>query len=171
MSACEVCKEREATVHLTQVVEGAIKKLHLCEECAARSGIDVQGPISINDILLGLGVVQKEPAAAPAAEKVCPRCHMRRTDFKKTGRFGCGVCYEAFAEELPPLLKAMHRSEQHVGKVPEAESTRFRASQELTRLEDELKKAVAGERFEEAAHLRDRIAICRARLSADRGNG
>ena len=169
MSTCEVCKEREATVHLTQVVDGTIKKLHLCEECAAKSGIDVQGPISINDILLGLGVVQKEPAAVPAAEKVCPRCHMRRTDFKKTGRFGCGACYDTFAEELPPLLKAMHRSEQHVGKVPEAESLRFRASQELGRLEEELRKAVAEERFEDAAHTRDRITICRARLAADRG--
>ena len=169
MSTCEVCKEREATVHLTQVVDGSIKKLHLCEECATKSGIDVQGPISINDILLGLGVVQKEPAAAPPAERICPRCHMRRTDFKKTGRFGCGSCYEAFAEELPPLLKAMHRSEQHTGKVPESERARYHASQELLRLEDDLKKAIAGERFEEAAHLRDRITICRARLSADRG--
>ena len=68
-----------------------------------------------------------------------------------------------------PLLKAMHRSEQHVGKVPESESTRFRASQELGRLEEELKKAVGEERFEDAAHVRDRITICRARLAADRG--
>ena len=169
MSTCEICKEREATVHLTQVVDGSIKKLHLCEECAAKTGIDVQGPISINDILLGLGVVSKEPAAAPGVERSCPRCHMRRTDFKKTGRFGCGVCYEAFAEELPPLLKAMHRSEQHVGKVPESERTRFRASQELTRLEEDLQRAVTQERFEDAAHLRDRIVICRAQLAADQG--
>ena len=74
-----------------------------------------------------------------------------------------------FAEELPPLLKAMHRSEQHVGKVPEAEITRFRASQELVRLEEELRKAVAEERFEDAAQARDRLTICRARLAADRG--
>lgn len=170
MSTCEVCKEREATVHLTQVVDGAIRKLHLCDECAGKSGIDVHGPISINDILLGLGVVKKDAALA-GSERSCPRCHMRRTDFKKTGRFGCAVCYEAFAEELPPLLKAMHRSELHAGKVPQAEATRHRASQELERLEGDLRKAISSEQFEEAARLRDRIAVCRAQLSAARGGG
>ena len=118
---CEICKEHEATVHLTQVVDGAIRKLHLCEECAAKSGFDVHGPISITDILLGMGM-QKEAAGA-APERSCSRCHMRRTDFKKTGRFGCAECYEAFIDELPPLLKAMHRSDRHVGKVPLRETT------------------------------------------------
>ena len=56
---CELCKEREATVHLTQVMDGAIKKLHLCEDCAAKSGVDVNGPLSISDILLGLGVAKE----------------------------------------------------------------------------------------------------------------
>ena len=160
---CEMCKEHEATVHLTQVIDGAIKKLHLCEECAAKSGFDVQGPISITDILLGMGTA-KEQTAAMVAEKSCPRCHMRRTDFKKTGRFGCGTCYEAFSDELPPLLKAMHRSEQHVGKVPASESVRVRATLELTSLQQSLDKAVAEEHFEEAAQLRDKIQECKVRL-------
>lgn len=161
---CELCKEREATVHLTQVVDGSIKKLHLCEECAAQSGFDLQGPISITDILLGMGV-QKEPATTPATERSCPKCHMRRTDFKKTGRFGCPTCYEAFAEELPPLLKAMHRSEQHIGKIPAAEGTRVRASVELSKVQQDLDKAVGSENYEEAARLRDRIQKLRTELS------
>lgn len=162
---CEICKEREATVHLTQVVDGTIKKLHLCEECAAKSGFDIQAPISITDILLGMGV-QKEPAGSPV-ERTCPRCHMRRADFKKTGRFGCAHCYEAFAEELPPLLRAMHRSDQHIGKVPASEGERVRASAELTHLQQLLDKAIAGENYEEAAKLRDRIQGLRARLSEE----
>ncbi len=52
---CEICKVEEATVHLTQVIDGSIKKLHLCEQCAQNSGFDLQGPISITDILLGMG--------------------------------------------------------------------------------------------------------------------
>lgn len=174
---CELCKEHDATVHLTQVVDGSIKKLHLCEECAAKSGIDVHGPISITDILLGMGIKPKEPepvevgaaAGAPAAvERSCPRCHMRRTDFKKTGRFGCDGCYEAFEDELPPLLKAMHRSEQHVGKVPASESGRVKAVHELATLEAAQRKAVEEEQFEEAARLRDKIAACRARLDKEK---
>ncbi len=164
---CERCKEKEATVHLTQVIDGAIKKLHLCEECAAKSGFDVQGPISITDILLGMGV-QKE-SAGPGTERVCPRCHMRRTDFKKTGRFGCSECYTAFAEELPPLLKAMHRADHHVGKIPQRESERVRASAELATLQQKMDKAIGSENFEEAARLRDQIQTCRARLAREDG--
>ena len=48
---CEHCNEREATVHLTQVLEGEVKKLHLCEECAAQSGFDVHGTMSVTDSL------------------------------------------------------------------------------------------------------------------------
>jgi protein arginine kinase activator len=162
---CELCKEREASVHLTQVIDGSIKKLHLCEECAAKSGVDLQGPLSISDILLGLGV-QKEPAGA-GSERSCPRCHMRRTDFKKTGRFGCSECYAAFAEELPPLLKAMHRADRHTGKIPEREGARVRAGAELALLQQNMEKAIAGENFEEAALLRDRIQACRVRLDEE----
>ena len=28
---CDICKEKEATVHLTQMVEGKTKKIDLCE--------------------------------------------------------------------------------------------------------------------------------------------
>jgi protein arginine kinase activator len=163
---CEICKEHEATVHLTQVVDGAIKKLHLCEECAAKSGFDVHGPISITDILLGMGMEKEAAGASP--ERSCPRCHMRRTDFKKTGRFGCGECYEAFADELPPLLKAMHRSDRHVGKVPVRENVRVKTTVELTGLQKALEKAIADQNFEEAARLRDRIQSCKADIETQR---
>jgi protein arginine kinase activator len=166
---CESCKEKEATVHLTQVIDGAIKKLHLCEECAAKSGFDVHGPISITDILLGMGVQKGEQgsSASDTIEWSCPRCHMRRTDFKKTGRFGCSTCYEAFAEGLTPMLKAMHRNDQHVGKVPASQEGRIKANAELTSLQKKLEQAIAKENFEEAAKLRDSIQAYRAKLAAE----
>lgn len=161
---CESCKERDATVHLTQVVDGAIKKLHLCEECATKSGFDAQSPLSITDILLGMGIQKSEEASD--SERRCPRCHMRRTDFKKTGRFGCAHCYETFAEELPPLLKAMHRSDHHTGKIPRKEGARAQAGAELAALQKRMDKAIATENFEEAAMLRDQINDCRKRLES-----
>lgn len=163
MMQCELCHQQEATVHLTQVVDGAIKKLHLCEACAQKSGFDVQGPISITDILLGMG--SKKGVAEPVGTEVsCPRCHMRRTDFKKTGRFGCAACYTTFADDLPPLLKAMHRGSRHVGKCPQREQERLVASEELTKLTEALEKAVAEERYEAAADLRDQLRLCRKKL-------
>ncbi|HMP95520.1 MAG TPA: UvrB/UvrC motif-containing protein [Kiritimatiellia bacterium] len=163
---CEICKTEEATVHLTQVIDGSIKKLHLCEQCAQSNGFDLQGPISITDILLGMGG-KREETAKPVVERSCPRCHMRRTDFKKTGRFGCAQCYETFAEDLPPLLKAMHRNDRHIGKVPIREADRLNAMNELNQLQADLEQAISNENYETAATLRDQIMVCRQKLSGE----
>ena len=37
---CNVCEKNEAKVHLTQMVEGKIRKVDLCETCAKDKGID-----------------------------------------------------------------------------------------------------------------------------------
>ena len=36
---CSVCKEKPATVHLTQIVGGRTQKLDLCEDCARTKGV------------------------------------------------------------------------------------------------------------------------------------
>lgn len=160
---CELCQAHEATVHLTQVIDGSIKKLHLCEACAQKNGFDMQGPISITDILLGVGG-KREEAAPSAGERSCPRCHMRRSDFKKSGRFGCASCYEAFADDLPSLLRAMHRNDRHVGKVPATAARRVQFLKELNDLQQSLDRAIADEQYEKAAKIRDRITACRASM-------
>jgi protein arginine kinase activator len=160
---CEACHEKEATVHLTQVADGAVKKVHLCEECAAKSGFDIHGPLSIQDILLGIGQVPGETSVGP--ERSCPTCHFRRADFKKTGRLGCPDCYETFSAELLPLIKAMHRSDQHMGKVPSCEGTAVRMSSEIAAIQKALDQAISNENYEEAARLRDQIQIARNRAT------
>lgn len=162
---CERCQENEATIHLTQVIDGQVKKIHLCENCASESGFEVEGAMSVTDILLGMGGGAGAGSQVDTDfERSCPKCHMRRSDFKKSGQFGCPACYETFGEELAPLLKAMHRGERHVGKVPAREGMRVRVSAELSRLKTALADAVEGEQYEEAARLRDRIRECEARI-------
>ena len=163
---CESCNEKEATIHLTQVIDGDVKKVHLCEECAAKSGFDVNSPVSITDILLGMG--SKTAPSPEEPDRSCPRCHMRRVDFKKTGRLGCPVCYDTFAGELVPLMKAMHRSEQHTGKIPMREGSKVILSAELKRLQESLARAIASENYEEAARLRDQIQSFRAKAGDEK---
>ena len=160
---CESCHEREATVHLTQVIDGEVKKVHLCEECAAKSGFDIHGPLSIQDILLGMGQTAGETPSGP--ERSCPKCHFRRSDFKKTGRLGCPDCYETFAVELLPLIKAMHRSDQHMGKVPSREGSAVRLTTEIAALQKALDQAITNENYEEAARLRDQILNAKNRAA------
>jgi protein arginine kinase activator len=165
---CEHCQEREATVHLAQVIDGHVKKLHLCEACAAETGFEVEGVTSVTDILLGMGGTAPAGTSPAAAdfERSCPSCHLRKSDFKKAGQFGCPTCYETFEEELAPLLKAMHRGERHAGKIPEREGLRVRVSAELRRLRKALEDAVTEEQSEAAATLRDKIRACEARIES-----
>ncbi len=152
---CEACGQKPATVHLTQMVNNAVKKMHLCESCAAEHGLDVNGAISITDVLLGLGGARDE---AEQADKACPHCRMRLEDFRKSSRLGCQHCYEAFAAELEPLLDAMHRGAQHIGKQPAgAGPGAAPAAASLLELRQELQAAVQAENYEAAARIRDRI--------------
>ena len=154
---CEMCKEQEATVHLTQVMDGVVRKMHLCEDCAAKSGVDPKGGMSLTDLLVGLGQMVAAPGETQDSGRACPRCHLRQSDFKKGGRLGCPECYEAFAAELAPLIHAMHRRDRHAGKVPK----RATAAAGLDDLQRELSQAIAAENYELAAQVRDRIQALR----------
>src|ERR1039458_4041734 len=108
---CTICKEKPATVHLTQIVGDKMQKLDLCEDCAKTKGIN--DPTSFGladlDLVLGLGASQQLEQAAGGVELKCPRCGFTQADFKKSGRLGCPECYRTFAEGLAGLLKTMHK--------------------------------------------------------------
>lgn len=150
---CEMCGKNQASTFLTLVVNDKVKKMHLCPACASESGLDGSHPISITDVLLGLG--GKKETSGATSHKTCPRCHMRIADFKKTSRLGCQDCYEAFAVELDPLLDAMHKGKQHVGKTPA--HVPAPALMNLAALKKSLDDAIRAENYEEAARLRDKI--------------
>lgn len=156
---CDLCKENEAKVHLTQIVEGKMQKVDLCEACAKEKGVSDPTGFSLADLLLGLGAAE-EPKSLPgetAGALRCPSCGFSQADFKKTGRLGCPECYRVFETGLAPLLKAMHKGEQHVGKVPGKAARQVELGSKVKSLEAQLRKAVEEERYEEAARLRDQI--------------
>jgi protein arginine kinase activator len=154
---CSICKEKEATVHLTQISGDKMQKVDLCEECAKTKGVNDPAGFSLADLLLGLGASQEIEQAAGGVELKCPRCGFTQADFKKSGRLGCPDCYTTFAEGLEGLLKSMHKGTRHVGKVPEAMRQTRNVSDQLKTLQKKLNKAVEDEDFEQAAALRDEI--------------
>ena len=169
---CECCHEEEATIHLTQVVDGNVKKLNLCQDCALESGIDLNSPISITDVLLGLGV--QPSSASPAAAEFdlsCSRCQMTRTEFKKRARLGCMECYDAFMGELTALTKAMHHSGQHVGKIPARQGNEARITAQIAALQKEIETAIANEQYEVAANLRDKIKALKGTVQSLENGG
>lgn len=154
---CDVCGKREATVHLTEIVNDKMTKLHLCEECAKEKGAEMEEHFGLSDLLAGLADLGA-PAETSIIEKVkCPSCGFTYQDFKKVGRLGCGDCYEAFKKQLGPLLKRIHGADRHVGKIPVTVGKTIKDTRTLQELKMQMEKAIQAEEFEEAARLRDKI--------------
>ena len=159
---CQLCKQKDATVHLTQIVEDEMKKLDLCESCAKQKGVNDPTGFSLAELLLGAGGTEAEApveakAGGTAAEPKCARCGMTQAEFKKNGRMGCSDCYGAFADSLEGLLKGMHKGTTHRGKIPAALRTALDQKATLDLLSAKLQAAIASEDFEQAARVRDEI--------------
>lgn len=162
---CCICKEREASVHLTQIAGDKMQKVDLCEECAKSKGVNDPTGFSLADLLLGLGASQEIDQAGGGSDVRCPRCGFSQADFKKAGRLGCPDCYRTFADALQGLLKTMHKGTRHIGKVPESLRHTRDLSDRLKQLQKRLTKAIEQEDFEQAAVLRDEIKQTTAQLS------
>ena len=163
---CCVCKEKEATVHLTQIAGDKMQKVDLCEECAKQKGVNDPAGFSLADLLLGLGASQEIDQSGAGNELKCPKCGFTQADFKKAGRLGCAECYTTFAEGLEGLLKTMHNGIRHVDKVPLALQQNRDLSERLKTLQKKLAKAVDDENFEQAALLRDEIKQTSVKLGS-----
>jgi protein arginine kinase activator len=153
---CEVCKANEATVHLTQIINGKMQKVDLCEGCAKAKGVSDPTGFSLADLLLGLGAADNIKSNV-LEEIACTECGFTQPDFKKTGRLGCPHCYETFSEGLTTILKDMHKGIAHKGKIPARQAKALQYRNRLNDLRTELQQAVDSEQYEKAAALRDEI--------------
>lgn len=163
---CAACKQKEATVHLTEITEDKISKLHLCRDCAREKGVDEHAPVEVNNLLASMAEVKPLPEQEDVK---CPECGISFSEFRKEGRLGCGRCYQAFSAGLLSLIGNIQHGEMHEGKVP-ASARSHSPSAALKRLKADLARAVSEERFEEAARLRDRIRQLEEKGSGSSGN-
>jgi protein arginine kinase activator len=161
---CDVCQTKEATVFLTQIVDGKMQKVNLCEGCSKEKGVNDPTGFALADLLLGLGASQ-EIEKSPATLK-CSVCGFTQADFKKTGRLGCSNCYTVFADGIAPMLKNMHKGTRHTGKTPTAFHKIREHDEKIKALQDNLSKAIEAEEFELAANLRDQIRQVEAELAS-----
>ena len=152
---CDVCKSNQSTVFLTQIVDGKMQKVNLCESCSKEKGVSDPTGFALADLLLGLGAAQEIEKSGSVQR--CSACGFTQADFKKTGRLGCSTCYDTFAEGLGSLLKAMHKGTTHVGKVPARQMRILELGARLKQLQKDLNQAIAEENYETAAQLRDQL--------------
>jgi protein arginine kinase activator len=166
--ACQVCKKRQATVHLTEIIKNKKREIHLCEECASKKGVAFKTQqFSISDLLSGLVNSQAAQEIAKMSQVKCPICGLSYLDFRQHGRLGCATDYTVFKEGLIPLLEKIHGGVEHLGKIPTSSGDARETGRELLELRQALKRAVDAEDYEQAARLRDRIRQMEGKPDAD----
>ncbi len=176
---CQDCKQREAQVHLTQIVNNEKTTLHLCKECAAARGFHSpleSIPFPLAEILSGLAADVPSVGKKETQDKItCPTCGLSFDEFTRQGRFGCGDCYRTFRHRLEPIMRKIHGASLHRGRSPifpvaESGENLPIPVKEEERLEEELKKAIEKEEFERAAEIRDKLKTIRESLSLDKSS-
>lgn len=163
---CQECNMRQATVHITKIVNGKKTELHLCEACAKQKqvgfsnvtdALDFESGFSIGKLLSSFFDYPDTMTQKESQEKKCDRCGISFPRFTETGKFGCSSCYDTFRDQTTPLLRRIHGKTYHVGKVPRRTGSKLRLKTKLNKLKRELEEAVNAEEYERAAVLRDRI--------------
>ncbi|MCC7053346.1 MAG: UvrB/UvrC motif-containing protein [Gemmatimonadaceae bacterium] len=155
---CDACGERDAVVHLTQVVDETMTQVHLCEQCAAEKGVETTVTSAKTPLTALLQSVQQQMAGNPSDQARCAFCQATYKDFRASGRLGCARCYGTFEPQLRDLLQRVHGATRHTGLAygPPAPDQLQRASTVLE-LREQLRRAIELEQFEQAAKLRDRL--------------
>lgn len=186
MHYCSACHKAIATVVVLDLTAGAVSgQQQLCAACAEQLGVvqtkaQIKLSSEILEDLLG-GLKGKPTAAARRRDAGCAGCGTTLQDFKTRGRVGCPRCYDTFRNELLPLLQRVHEAQSHRGRLPgrrpeqTAGPTTAAGSGAgagavpgagsagmLSELRRKLEEAIRGERYEEAARLRDELRTAEA---------
>ena len=155
---CENCGERKAKITLTEIENNEMRTLNLCSTCATLKGVSAGGGSApMADLLAHLGGTAGDTLFDEAGE-ACECGGTGAGDFRKSGRLGCPQCYAQFHRQLRALLRRVHGSSQHMGKVYVSAALDADPEQvRLSTLRRRLERAVEIEDFESAADLRDAI--------------
>jgi len=152
MSKCQRCP-KQACYHITEVLAPEqVEELHLCEDCAKKH---LYEPPAAEKKAGKAAATADDPA--DLGGKQCDDCGIKFVEFRNTGRLGCPHDYDAFREELLPLLENIHGDTKHAGKSPRRLPKAKAHQAELSQLRRRLQQAVTDEAYEEAARIRDRI--------------
>ena len=152
MKKCQICGKR-ASMFLTQIVNGQVSELALCEACARDKGLFDPQSLTfaekffpeefknrVDKLVRELTMGESSPAPVRGLDMLtsCPVCGFSVEDYRKTGRLGCSDCYAVFARELDPSAEI---------SATDADEP---VAMHIARLQKELQLAISREDYERA---------------------
>ena len=156
---CQNCGKNEVNFRYTQIVNGVKKEMALCDKCAKK--LDYEDETFL-------------PSFSGIATSKCNNCKTDYDEFIETGLLGCENCYNVFSNKIDSLLKNIHGSNRHVGRISKfiensnnlgdfkpvekkIKTNKTERASKIEELKEKLNKAIKEERYEDAAKIRDEI--------------
>ena len=88
---CDLCKDGEAVIQLTEIEGSGVRQLHLCEKCAAERGVETTITAAKPQINNFLQTIHEQMPGAKGEPVQCSFCSSTLADFRATGRRGLEV--------------------------------------------------------------------------------
>ncbi len=143
---CEICHINDAEQPIVKTENGVAKELYVCKSCASQLKVGQIGKYSMADVLFDFSSAkQSEENEPPKIEQACPTCGTTFAVIHRDHRVGCPDCYAAFEEQLDRMVAVYNSSEFDLVRT------------DVDNLKQKLEAAIADERYEDAAVLRDLI--------------
>lgn len=157
-----------------------------CSKKLGIGQIDFSMPIGISSFLGGFMEDFQTKEFMPMLNELktlkCNSCGYTFDEIINTGRLGCKNCYDIFQDRLDPIIKKIQGDNRHVGRIGKIIDSKIdninddkeesmkkdiknggnskednKELSKIEKLQEELKKAIAEEKYEEAAKIRDEI--------------
>lgn len=160
---CEKCKEREAVLNLSQMIDGEITDIWLCEKCVKKFGRTIFNDItgdrenyaSFNNLL---SIIFEDIGKKKEKAKIqCSKCGTTLKDIENRRLIGCEECYKIFEKDITKMVEKNNTYNEHKGEIPNRLGEKIKNKRIIRELEKELEIAIAIEAYEKAAKLRDEI--------------
>lgn len=153
---CDVCKSNEAVIYVEQTSRLGIKKINLCQSCAANCGISPGN----HEIEKQIGSLFKQMSKqkrehALKSDCACPVCGQLCSEFLATGKLGCPECYAIFKTEIDSYLSKRKITSRYTGSMPRRLSNFRSVLTDRAVIREKLEAAVKNEDYEKAAFYRD----------------
>ena len=139
-------------MHVTKIVNG--KKLRCTY---VRRAQELRVHLNIDRLTFASLFDHSKFAQKITQPKACPVCRLTLEDFRQINQFGCSECYTTFRSEIEPLLRRLHGSSSHEGKIPARSYADLSVERQIKLLREKLQQMISVENYEEAARIRDQI--------------
>lgn len=148
---CDKCKSKPATGFWSLTVNGKKQEMYLCENCLKQ----VENNLNFNKCSDDVFNVNKKRVK----EKVCKTCGRTFSEFENNLFLGCADCYNAFKDELLPIIANIQGNNAHIGKVPPKKSvTNINSTnKDIHELQKKLNQAIKEERYLDAEKIHKKI--------------